>query len=90
MFIGAAAGVLASHLPGFPLTPAVAVGIGAGVAAVLRLPLAAVVLATVLTIGSGAGSGPLIVVGVVTAHLVSIFIDGRKEARADAAAAPAA
>ena len=45
IFLGAAAGVLASHLPGFDLTPAVAVGIGAAVVAVLRLPLSAVVIA---------------------------------------------
>ena len=47
---------MAAQLPGFELTPAVAVGLGAAVAAVLRLPLAAVVLATVLT--SHAGSVP--------------------------------
>ena len=44
LFLGAAAGMLASHLPGFGLTPAVAVGMGAAVVAVLRLPLSAVVL----------------------------------------------
>ena len=35
VFLGAAAGILASHLPGFSLTPAVAVGMGAATAAVL-------------------------------------------------------
>lgn len=49
VFLGAAGGLLASHLPGFPVTPAVAVGMGAAVASVLRLPLSAIVLATLLT-----------------------------------------
>ena len=74
MLLGAAGGMMAAKLPGFHLTPAVAVGIGAGVAAVLRLPLAAVVLATVLTVHTGLGSGPLIVVGVIVAYLVTIAL----------------
>jgi H+/Cl- antiporter ClcA len=69
MFLGAAAGLLAAQLPGFETTPAVAVGLGAAVVAVLRLPLSAVVLATLLTVNSGAGSEPLIIVGVVAAYL---------------------
>jgi H+/Cl- antiporter ClcA len=69
MFLGAAGGLMAAQLPGFETTPAVAVGLGAAVVAVLRLPLAAVVLATLFTVGSGLGSGPLIIVGVVVAYL---------------------
>src|SRR4051794_8255608 len=69
MFLGAAAGLLAAQLPGFETTPAVAVGLGAAVVAVLRLPLSAVVLATLLTANSGVGSEPLIIVGVVAAYL---------------------
>jgi chloride channel protein, CIC family len=80
MFVGAAAGVLASHLPGFDVTPAVAVGIGAGVVAVLRLPLSAVVLATVLTTNSGVGDTPLIIVGVVVAYAVTMGLAPRLEA----------
>jgi H+/Cl- antiporter ClcA len=74
MFLGAAAGIAASHLPGFDLTPAVAVGIGAGVAAVLRLPLSAIVLALLLTSQSGAGSSPLVIVGVVAAYVATIML----------------
>jgi H+/Cl- antiporter ClcA len=72
MYIGAAAGILASHLPGFDLTGAVGVGIGAGVVSMLRLPLSAVVLATLLLDKSGLGAGPLIIVGVVVAYLVTV------------------
>lgn len=77
MFLGVAAGLMAAQLPGFEITPAVAVGLGAGTVAVLRLPLSAVVLATVLTGQSGLGVGPLIIVGVVVAYLVANLIDPR-------------
>jgi H+/Cl- antiporter ClcA len=74
MFLGAAAGVAASHLPGFDLTPAFAIGLGAGVAAVLRLPLSGVALAVLLTAPSGAGSAPLVIVGVVAAYLTTLAL----------------
>ena len=54
LFLGAAAGIMCSHLPGFPLSAAVPVGMGAAIVAVLRLPLSAVVLATLLTSHAGA------------------------------------
>ena len=77
LYLGAAAGVMAAHLPGLPLTPAVAVGMGAGVVAVLRLPLSAVLLATLLSSKAGVGAGPLIIVGVVTAFLTVRAVDAR-------------
>jgi H+/Cl- antiporter ClcA len=75
LFIGAAAGILASHLPGFDLTGAVAVGMGAGAVSVLKLPLSCVVLASLLVSKSGAGAEPLIIVGVVVAYLVTAGLD---------------
>lgn len=86
LFLGAAAGVMASHLPGFPLAPAVAVGMGAATVAVLRLPLSAVVLATLLTSRAGAGAEPLIIVGVVVSYIVTLVIT--TPAPAEAAEAP--
>lgn len=74
MFIGAAAGVLASHLPGMDITAGVGVGIGAGVVAMLRLPLTAVVLGVLLTDKSGAGAEPVIIVGVVVAYLATVAL----------------
>jgi chloride channel protein, CIC family len=74
MFLGAAAGLMAAQLPGFEITPAVAVSLGAAVVAVLRLPLAAVVLATLFTFKAGLGVGPLIIVGVVVAHLTVLAL----------------
>jgi H+/Cl- antiporter ClcA len=87
MFLGAAAGVMASHLPGFDITPAVAVGMGAAVVAVLRLPLSAVVLATLLTTKSGLGDTPLIIVGVVVAYLATMALSARLDAASPAAGA---
>jgi H+/Cl- antiporter ClcA len=74
LFLGAAAGILASHLPGFDLTGAVGVGMGAGAVSVLRLPLSCVVLASLLVSHSGDGASPLIIVGVVVAYLVTIAL----------------
>ena len=75
LFLGAAAGLLAAKLPGFPVTPATAVGLAAGFAAALRLPLAAVVIAVLLTAHSGAGATPLIIVGAVVAYLTAQLLD---------------
>jgi H+/Cl- antiporter ClcA len=82
MFVGVAAGVMASHLPGFDLSPAVAVGMTAGVVAVLRLPLSAIVLATLLTTSAGVGDTPLIIVGAVVAYAVTMTLAPRLEALA--------
>src|SRR5208282_806218 len=71
LFLGAVAGLMAGQLPGFAITPAVAVGMAAAVAAVLRLPLSAIVFSALLTVGSGAGSEPLVIVGAIVAYLVS-------------------
>ncbi len=72
LFLGAAGGIMASRLPGFALTPAVAVGLGAAAVAVLRLPLSAVVLATLLTSHAGVGAEPLIILAVVVAYIVTL------------------
>jgi H+/Cl- antiporter ClcA len=84
LFLGAAAGLMGSHLAGFHETAAVAVGMGAAVVSVLGLPLSAVVLATLLTAGSGAGATPLIIVGVIAAYLMT-----RVLSRPDQVPAPA-
>lgn len=63
---------MASHLAGFPIQYAVAVGMGAATVAVLRLPLSAVVLATVLTAPAGSNVEPLIIIGVVVSYIITI------------------
>jgi Voltage gated chloride channel len=79
MFLGAAAGILASHLPDFPLTVGVAVGIGVGFVSILRLPLSAIIVASLLTAKAGAGTEPLIIIGVAVAYLLTVALS-RKQA----------
>jgi H+/Cl- antiporter ClcA len=90
LFLGAAAGLMAAQLPGFSITPAVAVCIGAAVVSVLRLPLSAVVLATLLTSSSGLGVGPVVILGVVVAYLTTLALSPPPEATdpADAGQGP--
>jgi H+/Cl- antiporter ClcA len=97
LFLGAAGGIMASHLAGFPLAAGVAVGMGAAVVAVLRLPLSAVVIATLLSEKAGAGVEPLIIVGVVAAYVATLLLsaafaagDSREQAPEPAAIRPAA
>jgi chloride channel protein, CIC family len=92
LFLGAAGGLMAGMLPGYSITPAVAVGIGAAVASVLRLPLSAIVLSALLTAQSGAGSLPLVIVGVVVAYVITVVLSRPSAGEADAGdtAAPAA
>jgi H+/Cl- antiporter ClcA len=77
IYIGAAGGIMASHLPGLPLTPAVAVGVGVMVVSFLKLPLSAIVIATALTVSGGLAVDPLIIVGVVVAYLSTLGLEGR-------------
>jgi H+/Cl- antiporter ClcA len=72
LFLGAAAGLMMAQLPGFSITPGVAVGMGAATVAVLRLPLSAIVIASLLAAKSGAGSEPLVIVGVVVSYILSV------------------
>lgn len=88
IFLGAAGGLAASHLPGLSITPAVAVGMGVMVVAFLKLPLSAVVIATALTTSAGLAVGPLIIVGVVVAYLATLGLEGRL-GTGDAPGAPA-
>jgi H+/Cl- antiporter ClcA len=71
LFLGAAGGVALSHLPGLPMVPAVAVGIGAMCVVMLRLPLTSVLLATLLLSSDGLAVMPLVIVAVVVAYVVS-------------------
>lgn len=87
IYLGAAGGIMASHLPGMSLTPAVAVGMAVMVVSFLKLPLSAVVIATSLTISGGLASGPLIIIGTVVAYLATLGLEGRLGDRRAAAQA---
>jgi Voltage gated chloride channel len=80
IFLGAAGGILCSHLPGFPITAAVAVGMGTGIVAILRLPLSAVVVTSVLTSKAGTGADPLVILGVVISYLVTLRLSAHQTA----------
>jgi H+/Cl- antiporter ClcA len=71
LYIGAVGGIALSHLPGLPLVPGVAMGIGAMCAVMLRLPLTSVLLASLLLSSDGLAVMPLVIVAVVVAFVVS-------------------
>lgn len=80
ILLGAAGGIMCSHLPGFPITAAVAVGMGAGIVAILRLPLSAIVITALLTSKAGAGADPLVILGVVVTYLATLRLSAHEAA----------
>jgi H+/Cl- antiporter ClcA len=74
LFIGGAIGVAASHLPGLSVVPAVAIGIGAMATVMLKLPMTATLLATVLLSSDGLGVAPLVIVAVVVTYAASAWL----------------
>jgi hypothetical protein len=77
MFLGAAAGIALGHLPGLPTSVAIPVAMGAMTVAILRLPLSAIVIASLLCASAGAGAAPLVIVAVVVAYLTTLALEGR-------------
>jgi H+/Cl- antiporter ClcA len=75
LFVGAAGGMLMSHLPGLPLVAGVAMGIGAMAVTMLGLPLTSVLLATVLLLSDGIRVMPLVIVAVVVAYVTAARIE---------------
>lgn len=78
LYLGVAAGIMASHLPGMPLTAGAAVGMAAATSAVLRLPLTGVVIGTVLTAGVGSAVDPLVIVASTLAYVVTLWLAPRR------------
>src|SRR3954454_9733345 len=60
-----------SHLPGLPLVPAIAMGLGATCAAMLQLPLTSVLLATLMLGADGVTVMPLVIVAVTVSYVTS-------------------
>jgi H+/Cl- antiporter ClcA len=81
LFIGAAGGVAMSHLPGLPLVAAVGMGIGAVMAAVTKLPLTSVLVASLLLLSDAVKVMPLVIVAVVIAYVAVAHIEPRLAAR---------
>jgi H+/Cl- antiporter ClcA len=74
MFIGAAAGIAASHLPGMSLIPGIAMGIGAMATVMLKLPLTSTMLPTLLLLSDGIEVLPVVIVAVVVAYAASAWL----------------
>ena len=72
LFLGAAGGIALSHLPGLSLVAAVAMGIGAMSAGMLKLPMTSVLLATVLLASDGVAVMPLVIVAVVISYVITV------------------
>ena len=72
IFLGAAGGMLASHLPGLSLVAGVAIGLGAMTAGMLRLPFTAVLIATLVLGSDGFAVIPLTIVAVVVCHVATV------------------
>jgi H+/Cl- antiporter ClcA len=81
LFIGTVGGVLMSHLPGLPLIAAVAMGIGALMAAVTKLPLTSVLIASLLLLSDAVAVMPLVIVAVVIAYVAVAHVQPRLAAR---------
>jgi H+/Cl- antiporter ClcA len=78
IFLGAAAGLALSHLPGLPPVAAMGMGIGAMTAAMLRLPLTGALLAVLLLSSHAFAVTPLVIVAVVVAYVAAAHLDGSK------------
>jgi chloride channel protein, CIC family len=89
IFLGVVAGLLAAHLPGYSETPAVAALVGACCVSVLRLPLASVMIATLLSARAGLEVAPLVVIAVVVAYLASEALSAYVDARIGRSPKPA-
>ncbi|MCX4912685.1 chloride channel protein [Streptomyces sp. NBC_00687] len=72
MFVGAAGGLAMAHLPGLDVTSGFAMGVGAMCVAMLKLPMTAVLLATLLLGTQGITVMPLVIVAVVVSYVLSL------------------
>lgn len=77
MFIGATGGIAAGHLPGLPTSVAIPVAMGVMTVAILRLPLSAIVIASLLCASAGPGAAPLVILGVVVTYLAMLGLEWR-------------
>jgi H+/Cl- antiporter ClcA len=85
--IGVAVSVMAADiLPGFSTTPAIAIGLAAGTAAVLRVPFTAVLLATILLGSSAQDVAPIAVLAAAVGWLVATALPNPEDRQAQTAA----
>lgn len=70
VFVGTVGGLLAAEVTGLPTSATIPAVVGASLVAILRLPLAAAVIALLLGAGAGLVATPLVIVAVVVSYLV--------------------
>jgi H+/Cl- antiporter ClcA len=85
VFLGAVGGIALSHLPGLPLVPAIAMGMGATCAAMLQLPLTSVLVASLIMGSDGLAVMPLVIVAVAVSFITSARLAPRSAAAGDSA-----
>ena len=90
MFLGAVGGIALSHLPGMPLVAGVAMGVGAMTAGMLRLPMTAVLLATLLLGSDAFPVIPLVIVAVVVCYVTVLRLSPGQQAAATPSPQPGA
>ncbi|QMU80251.1 chloride channel protein [Streptacidiphilus sp. PB12-B1b] len=90
LFLGATGGILLAHLPGLPVIAGAAMGMGALSVALLRLPMTAVLLATLLLGSDGVTVMPLVIVAVVVCQVTASRLTPPPTRAASAAPAAAA
>ena len=84
LFLGAGAGIaLSLVVPGLETTPAVVAGLAAGSASMLRLPVASVMLAVLITGQAGVQATTLAIVASVTAVVTTLASSTGRSAAAD-------
>jgi chloride channel protein, CIC family len=77
IFIGAAGGILLSHLPGLPMIAGVAMGMGAMIAAMLGLPLVSVLIVALFLQDEGLQLTPVVIIAVVVSYVTVARLDAR-------------
>ncbi|MGB0114998.1 MAG: chloride channel protein [Ilumatobacteraceae bacterium] len=88
MFIGAAGGMVLSHLPGLPLIAGAAMGIGAMTVAMLGLPLVSVLLVALFLQSEGLQLLPVVIVAVTVSYVASAWIRPAPASAPDATVTP--
>jgi H+/Cl- antiporter ClcA len=90
IFLGAAGGILLSHLPGLPMIAGAAMGIGALTTVMLNgMPLTSVLLVEILFAPDAVPLAPLVIVAVVVSHVLAVWLAPATKDSASTPSAPA-
>jgi H+/Cl- antiporter ClcA len=90
MFIGAAGGILLSHVGGLPMVAGAAMGVGAMTAGALKMPMTAVLLPSLLFLSDAVDLMPIVIVAVVVSFVIAVRLNPNPQPKDAAAASPPA